>query len=231
MALTNRKFNDPAGWDNPSSDFYGHGNYGKADRPGLSTENMQKVMDENGRTIIAPRINSIIDDLTSTTDGASGADQIGATSITGGTAETVQGILEELAMGGVVTGVTPGSYGHLYRNVDSPKFEYPIFTVDQYGRLTYAYGYELPLFDVETRTIAAGNTYINLSIYGSYFTVQCREYGYLAMGQGYTYLKDSDYTVTFTPGSPAGTISVQLAATHSGDVEVIVLGRMSPYSM
>lgn len=43
-----------------------------------------------------------IDDLLATTDGASGADQIGATALTGGTATTVQGILEELkaAIGG-----------------------------------------------------------------------------------------------------------------------------------
>lgn len=101
MALTNRKFNDPTGWDNPASDFYGHGNYGQADRPGLSTANMQKVMDENGRTIIAPRINQIIDDLTATADGASGADNIGATPLTGGTKNTVQGILEEIADGTV----------------------------------------------------------------------------------------------------------------------------------
>lgn len=104
MALTSRKFTDPTGWDNPSSDFYGHGNYGQPDRPGLSTANMQKVMDENGRTIIAPRINQIIDDLVATTDGASGADNIGATALTGGTATNVQGILEELADGTVPAG-------------------------------------------------------------------------------------------------------------------------------
>ena len=101
MALTSRKFAYPDGWDNPASDFYGKGNYGKPDRPGYTTADMQKVLDEISRTIIAPRINAIIDDLVAYVDSASGADQIGATPITGGTATTVQGIIEELANGTV----------------------------------------------------------------------------------------------------------------------------------
>lgn len=101
MALTNRKFAYPDGWDNPASDFYGKGNYGKPDRPGYTTEEMQKVLDEISRTIIAPRINQIIDDLVAYVDSASGADNIGATPLTGGTAHTVQGIIEELAGGTV----------------------------------------------------------------------------------------------------------------------------------
>ncbi len=101
MALTSRKFAYPDGWDNPASDFYGKGNYGKPDRPGYTTEEMQKVLDEISRTIIAPRINQIIDDLVAYVDSASGADNIGATPLTGGTAHTVQGIIEELAGGTV----------------------------------------------------------------------------------------------------------------------------------
>lgn len=104
--ISERKFKYPDGWDNPASDFYGKGNYGKADRPGLSTANMQKVMDEIARTIIAPRINQIIDDLLAYTDSASGADNIGATPVTGGTASTVQGILEEIVGGAIVHAAT-----------------------------------------------------------------------------------------------------------------------------
>lgn len=100
MSLSSDKFTNPLAWDN-SSEFSGKGNYGQQDVPGLSVADMQKVMDELPR-YIASRVNEMIDDLLATTDGASGADQIGATALTGGTATTVQGILEELkaAIGG-----------------------------------------------------------------------------------------------------------------------------------
>lgn len=102
MAITSRKFVDPEGWDNTASSFYGKGNYGKPDRPGLSTAEMQKVMDEIPRTVIAPAFNGLIDDLVKYVDGQSGADNIGATPVTGGTANTVQGILEEIVDDGIV---------------------------------------------------------------------------------------------------------------------------------
>lgn len=102
MAITSRKFVAPDGWDNPASSFYGKGNYGQPDRPGLPTAEMQKVMDEIPRTVIAPAFNGLIDDLTSYVNGQSGADNIGATPVTGGTASTVQGILEEIVDGGIV---------------------------------------------------------------------------------------------------------------------------------
>ena len=102
MAITSRKFVDPEGWDNPASSFYGKGNYGKPDRPGLPTAEMQKVMDEIPRTVIAPAVNGLIDDLVTYIDGGSGADNIGATPVTGGTAHTVQGILEEIVEDGIV---------------------------------------------------------------------------------------------------------------------------------
>ena len=102
MAITSRKFVAPEGWDNPASSFYGKGNYGQPDRPGLSTAEMQKVMDEIPRTVIAPAFNGLIDDLVTYIDGGSGADNIGATPVTGGTAHTVQGILEEIVDGGIV---------------------------------------------------------------------------------------------------------------------------------
>jgi len=99
MAITSRKFVAPEGWDNPASSFYGKGNYGKPDRPGLSTAEMQKVMDEIPRTVIAPAVNGLIDDLVTYIDGGSGADNIGATPVSGGTSHTVQGILEEIVDG------------------------------------------------------------------------------------------------------------------------------------
>ena len=102
MAITSRKFVAPDGWDNPASSFYGKGNYGQPDRPGLPTAEMQKVMDEIPRTVIAPAINGLIDDLVAYIDGGSGADNIGATPVTGGVATTVQGVLEEIVDGGIV---------------------------------------------------------------------------------------------------------------------------------
>lgn len=99
MAITSRKFVDPTGWDNPASSFYGKGNYGQPDRPGLSTGEMQKVMDEIPRTVIAPAVNGLIDDLVNYVDGSSGADNIGATPVSGGSSHTVQGILEEIVGG------------------------------------------------------------------------------------------------------------------------------------
>ena len=99
MAITSRKFVDPEGWDNPASSFYGKGNYGKPDRPGLPTAEMQKVMDEIPRTVIAPAVNGLIDDLVTYIDGGSGADNIGATPVSGGSSHTVQGILEEIVNG------------------------------------------------------------------------------------------------------------------------------------
>ena len=99
MAITSRKFVDPEGWDNTASSFYGKGNYGQPDRPGLSTAEMQKVMDEIPRTVIAPAFNGLIDDLVKYVDGQSGADNIGATPVSGGSSHTVQGILEEIVNG------------------------------------------------------------------------------------------------------------------------------------
>lgn len=48
------------------------------------------------KSLVKAKLNALIDALLDDTDGESGADNIGATKLTGGTAETVQGILEEL---------------------------------------------------------------------------------------------------------------------------------------
>lgn len=102
--LSERKFVDPEGWDNPNSDFYGKGNYGRPDKPGLSTGAMQKVLDELVRVVVAPRINQIIDDLISREPGKSGADNIGVSPGTSGGATTMQGYLDNIVSGAVPLG-------------------------------------------------------------------------------------------------------------------------------
>ena len=125
--LQDLKFDNPeydieeSDWSSDS--FDGKGNLGKPDTPGLSAEMMQKVMDQLPR-FIAARINEIVDLISETEDGASGADQIGATPIPGGTATTVQGILDEIGAGigggvRVLTGTaaptsSQGSDGDIY---------------------------------------------------------------------------------------------------------------------
>jgi len=63
---------------------------------GLSGDQLKAVFDSRGDNEIKDSINGICDDLTATTDGSSGADNIGATAVTGGTATTVQGVMEEI---------------------------------------------------------------------------------------------------------------------------------------
>ena len=63
---------------------------------GLSADQLKAFFDSRGDNEIKDSINGICDDLTATTDGSSGADNIGATAVTGGTATTVQGVMEEI---------------------------------------------------------------------------------------------------------------------------------------
>lgn len=65
-------------------------------KDGLTAAQLKAFFDGRTDEEVKTSINGIVDDLVATTDGASGADQIGATAITGGTAVKVQGILEEL---------------------------------------------------------------------------------------------------------------------------------------
>ena len=70
-----------------------------SDRPnenGVSADQLKAIFDGRGDKEIKDSINGIVDDLVSNVDGASGADQIGATPVKDGGAETVQGIIEEL---------------------------------------------------------------------------------------------------------------------------------------
>lgn len=101
------KFTNPQVWDS-TSEFDGMGNFGQPDVPGLDYVSMQKVMDELPR-YIAAKINEIVSELEAKTDGASGADQIGATAVGAGTATTVQGILEELYSGGGSAHISHGT--------------------------------------------------------------------------------------------------------------------------
>ena len=69
--------------DTPSSD-------------GVTAEQLKNIFDGRTDQEIKTSINGIINGLTATTDGASGADNVGATPLKDGGAETVQGQLEEL---------------------------------------------------------------------------------------------------------------------------------------
>lgn len=88
MAITSRKITTYA--DNIAD---------LADRPnedGVSADQLKAMFDGRGDNELKDSINGIVDDLVSSVDGASGADQVGSTALKVGGAETVQGILEEL---------------------------------------------------------------------------------------------------------------------------------------
>lgn len=90
MAITSRKITTYA--DNIAD---------LADRPnenGVSADQLKAIFDGRGDKEIKDSINGIVDDLVATTDGASGADQIGATPVKVGGASTVQGQTEELQL-------------------------------------------------------------------------------------------------------------------------------------
>lgn len=71
----------------------GKGNVGKPDTPGVETSEMQRIMDELPREVIAPKFNKLVDDLGKQT----AAQSIGATVPSGLTAsENVQSILNAL---------------------------------------------------------------------------------------------------------------------------------------
>lgn len=65
-------------------------------RPVISASALQALFDEIGKDLKVYLNDSLTVALESITDGSSGADNIGATPLTGGTANKVQGILEEL---------------------------------------------------------------------------------------------------------------------------------------
>lgn len=88
MALSDRKIE--------AADIAGHRVVDRPDTASNQAETVKGWFDDLPVNFIIPAINDTIDDLAATTDGASGADQIGATPIISGGASTVQGILDEL---------------------------------------------------------------------------------------------------------------------------------------
>lgn len=78
------------------SDLKGKGNIGRPDTPGVSTAEMQRILDELPREVIIPALNAIVDEL----NGVSAAGSFGAqvpTTLPDETAATIQGILNALA--------------------------------------------------------------------------------------------------------------------------------------
>jgi hypothetical protein len=70
-----------------------------SDRPnedGLTSEQLKAFFDSRGDNELKASINGIVDDLLAVTDGSSGADQIGATPVNEGGANTVQGVVNEI---------------------------------------------------------------------------------------------------------------------------------------
>ena len=65
-------------------------------KDGLTAAQLKAFFDGRTDEEVKTSINGIVDDLVATTDGASGADQIGATPLTGGIGSTVQEVLEEI---------------------------------------------------------------------------------------------------------------------------------------
>ena len=77
------------------SELVGKGNMGQPDTPGVSTSEMQRIMDEIPREIIVPAFNELSDELTAETAAAS----LGAQVVEGlpeETPATVQGVMEAL---------------------------------------------------------------------------------------------------------------------------------------
>lgn len=88
MALNNRKITTYA---NPVANIPDNPNMA-----GWTAARLKAAFDAIANEEVKTAINGIIDDIIATTDGASGADNVGATSITDLSGTTVQGILESL---------------------------------------------------------------------------------------------------------------------------------------
>jgi hypothetical protein len=65
-------------------------------KDGLTAAQLKAMFDGRTDEEVKASINGIVDDLVATTDGSSGADQVGATPVGGGTGNTVQEVLEEI---------------------------------------------------------------------------------------------------------------------------------------
>lgn len=88
MALNNRKITVYA---NPVASLSDH-----PSQAGMTAAQLKAAFDANATGEIKASINGIVDDLKSVVDGASGADEIGATPLKEGGAANVQGQLEEI---------------------------------------------------------------------------------------------------------------------------------------
>lgn len=77
------------------ADLKGKGNVGKPDTPGVSTAEMQRIMDEIPREVIVPAFNKLVDELNAGGAGSTGATVPGT--LPHGTDSTVQGVLNALA--------------------------------------------------------------------------------------------------------------------------------------
>ena len=79
------------------ADLQGKGNVGKADTPGVSTAEMQRILDELPREVIVPAVNELAEQLEAETAAANlGAEVPGAADLPEDTPHTVQGVLSAL---------------------------------------------------------------------------------------------------------------------------------------
>ena len=77
------------------SDLKGKGNVGRPDTPGVTTAEMQRILDEIPREVIVPAFNKLVDKLNEGGAGSTGATVPGT--LPQGTDSTVQGVLNALA--------------------------------------------------------------------------------------------------------------------------------------
>jgi hypothetical protein len=112
MSLASLKFTEVGGSIETDLNVAGHLIADLDDEPSetpLTAAQLKAAFDYLVTKVIGPRINDILDLLVAVTDSASGADNIGATAISGVTGATVQAILEDLK--DQIDGVTLGSIG------------------------------------------------------------------------------------------------------------------------
>ncbi|MBC5580876.1 hypothetical protein H8S23_05110, partial [Anaerofilum sp. BX8] len=76
------------------------GNVGRPDTPGVSSAEMQRILDELPREVIIPKFNGLVEALESTAADASGAGGVGVSEIEGAAGADVQAVLESLRAAG-----------------------------------------------------------------------------------------------------------------------------------
>lgn len=104
MALKDRKITE--------SGINAHGVVSAPDRlTGTAAEN-KKVFDQLVRTVVAECVNGLIDELSSTEDGSSGAEQIGICEVKGLKGGNIREMLESLKKGIDELSIAAGSGGY-----------------------------------------------------------------------------------------------------------------------